>query len=91
MLVTGLGVSEEERMRDLRAFQTGSCEKTKEYLMNYSEPSFLHENFASCLWVQFRSSCGVHAKTPQSVWMRGACVKRLLRTLRLDEGGRIQP
>ena len=36
-LVTGLGVTEEERMADLRAFQTRSCEKTKSYLMNYSE------------------------------------------------------
>ncbi|KAF8890100.1 peptidase M76 family-domain-containing protein [Infundibulicybe gibba] len=35
-LVTGLGVTEEERLADLRAYQTHSCEKTKEYLMNYS-------------------------------------------------------
>jgi len=36
-LVTGLGVTEEERIADLRAFQTRGCEKTKTYLMNYSE------------------------------------------------------
>ncbi|KAF8635295.1 hypothetical protein AX15_000473 [Amanita polypyramis BW_CC] len=35
-LVTGLGVTEEERMQDLRIYQTRSCEKTKELLMNYS-------------------------------------------------------
>jgi inner membrane protease ATP23 len=35
MLVTGLGVTEEERMADLRMHQTRHCEKTKEYLMNY--------------------------------------------------------
>ena len=36
MLVTGLGVTEEERLADLRMHQTRQCEKTKEYLMNYS-------------------------------------------------------
>jgi inner membrane protease ATP23 len=36
-LVTGLGVTEEERMADLRALQTGRCEKTKTYLMNNSK------------------------------------------------------
>lgn len=36
MLVTGLGVTEEERLADLRAHQVGWCEKDKEYLMNYS-------------------------------------------------------
>ena len=36
-LVTGLGVTEEERLEDLRAHQTRSCEKTKAYLMEYSE------------------------------------------------------
>lgn len=40
-LVTGLGVTEEERMEDLRAFQTRSCEKTKKYLMEYSKPRIL--------------------------------------------------
>lgn len=36
MLVTGIGVTEEERLADLRIHQTRHCEKTKEYLMNYS-------------------------------------------------------
>ncbi|KXN84977.1 Mitochondrial inner membrane protease ATP23 [Leucoagaricus sp. SymC.cos] len=36
MLVTGLGVTEEERLADLRVHQTRHCERTKEYLMNYS-------------------------------------------------------
>lgn len=36
MLVTGVGVTEEERLADLRVYQTRGCEKTKEYLMNYS-------------------------------------------------------
>lgn len=36
MLVTGLGVTEDERMEDLRASQIAACEKKKEYLMNYS-------------------------------------------------------
>ncbi|RDB15692.1 Mitochondrial inner membrane protease ATP23 [Hypsizygus marmoreus] len=36
MLVTGLGVTEEERLADLRIHQTRNCEKTKNYLMNYS-------------------------------------------------------
>lgn len=40
-LVTGLGVTEEERLADLRAFQTRSCEKKKAYLMNYSELELL--------------------------------------------------
>lgn len=40
-LVTGLGVTEEERMQDLRAHQTRSCEKTKDYLMNNSEFSIV--------------------------------------------------
>lgn len=35
-LVTGLGVSEEDRLADLRMHQTRQCEKTKDYLMNYS-------------------------------------------------------
>ncbi|GLB43751.1 putative has a dual role in the assembly of mitochondrial ATPase [Lyophyllum shimeji] len=38
MLVTGLGVTEEERLEDLRMHQTRQCEKTKTYLMNYSPP-----------------------------------------------------
>ena len=37
MLVTGIGVSEEERLEDLRGYQIRHCEKTKEYLMNYSQ------------------------------------------------------
>jgi len=36
MLVTGLGVTKEERLADLRMHQTRQCEKTKEYLVNYS-------------------------------------------------------
>ncbi|KAF5332877.1 hypothetical protein D9611_005285 [Ephemerocybe angulata] len=36
MLVTGLGVTEEERMADLREHQTRWCNRDKEYLMNYS-------------------------------------------------------
>ncbi|EDR01116.1 uncharacterized protein LACBIDRAFT_147820, partial [Laccaria bicolor S238N-H82] len=36
MLVTGLGVTEDERMGALRAHQTRQCEKQKEYFMNYS-------------------------------------------------------
>ncbi|TFK42206.1 peptidase M76 family-domain-containing protein [Crucibulum laeve] len=36
MLVTGLGVSEEERLADLKAHQTRHCEKRKAYLMQYS-------------------------------------------------------
>lgn len=36
MLVTGLGVTEEERMADLRLHQTRHCEKKKQYLMEYS-------------------------------------------------------
>ncbi|KAK2462891.1 hypothetical protein APHAL10511_005089 [Amanita phalloides] len=35
-LITGLGVSEEDRLQDLRIHQTRNCEKTKEYLKNYS-------------------------------------------------------
>ncbi|KIL71259.1 hypothetical protein M378DRAFT_64992 [Amanita muscaria Koide BX008] len=35
-LITGLGVTEEERLEDLRRYQTRNCEKTKEYLLNYS-------------------------------------------------------
>lgn len=41
MLITGIGVTEEERLADLRMYQTRHCEKTKEYLMNYSR-SFVH-------------------------------------------------
>ena len=37
MLVTGLGVTEDERLEALRAHQTRHCEKQKEYFMNYSE------------------------------------------------------
>ena len=37
MLVTGIGVTEEERLADLAIHQTRHCEKTKMYLMNYSE------------------------------------------------------
>ncbi|KAG5340520.1 hypothetical protein C0989_001330 [Termitomyces sp. Mn162] len=35
-LVTGIGVTEEERLADLAIHQTRHCEKTKTYLMNYS-------------------------------------------------------
>lgn len=37
MLVTGLGVTEDERMEALRAHQTRQCEKRKEYFMHNSE------------------------------------------------------
>ncbi|KAF9562286.1 hypothetical protein CPC08DRAFT_663292 [Agrocybe pediades] len=36
MLVTGLGVSEEERLADLQMHHVRDCERKKEYLMNYS-------------------------------------------------------
>ncbi|KAF9055724.1 peptidase M76 family-domain-containing protein [Panaeolus papilionaceus] len=36
MLVTGLGVTEEERLADLSQHHVRRCEKEKEYLMNYS-------------------------------------------------------
>lgn len=36
MLVTGLGVSEEERLADLQESQVRHCEKQKEYMMEYS-------------------------------------------------------
>lgn len=36
MLVSGLGVTDEERLEDLRQHQIRECEKKKEYLMNYS-------------------------------------------------------
>jgi len=39
MLVTGLGVSTEERLEDLRLHQVRDCERKKEYLMNYSTSS----------------------------------------------------
>jgi hypothetical protein len=36
MYITGLGVSEEDRTRDLQEHHISRCEKDKEYLMNYS-------------------------------------------------------
>ncbi|RXW23093.1 hypothetical protein EST38_g2784 [Candolleomyces aberdarensis] len=36
MYITGLGVSEENRMKDLQEHHVRRCEKDKEYLMNYS-------------------------------------------------------
>ncbi|KAF8902194.1 peptidase M76 family-domain-containing protein [Gymnopilus junonius] len=36
MLVTGLGVTDDERLADLRQHQIRECERKKEYLMNYS-------------------------------------------------------
>ncbi|KAG2022427.1 metalloprotease ATP23 [Coprinopsis cinerea AmutBmut pab1-1] len=38
MLVTGLGVTEEERLRDLQETHIGWCEKDKEFMLNYSPP-----------------------------------------------------
>ena len=35
-LITGLGVTEEERMRDLEASHGRTCEKWKTHLMQYS-------------------------------------------------------
>ena len=37
MLVTGLGVSQDERLADLQASHIYNCEQNKEYLMNYSQ------------------------------------------------------
>jgi inner membrane protease ATP23 len=42
MLVTGLGVSEDERLADLQESHIRDCERKKEYLMNYSK--HLHTN-----------------------------------------------
>ncbi|PPQ69662.1 hypothetical protein CVT26_001531 [Gymnopilus dilepis] len=36
MLVTGLGVTDDERLEDLRQHHIRDCERKKEYLMNYS-------------------------------------------------------
>jgi inner membrane protease ATP23 len=36
-VITGLGVSDEERRRDLDEFQHERCEKWKQNLMNYSQ------------------------------------------------------
>ncbi|KAH9486143.1 Mitochondrial inner membrane protease ATP23 [Psilocybe cubensis] len=36
MLVTGLGVTEEERLEDIRMHHVRQCESKKEYLINYS-------------------------------------------------------
>lgn len=41
MLVTGLGVSEEERLADLQESQVRHCEKQKEYMMEYSAFQFI--------------------------------------------------
>jgi len=54
MLITGIGVTEEERLADLRMHQTHHCEKTKEYLMSYSQSHicvvfYLDFNFSKVL------------------------------------------
>jgi hypothetical protein len=40
-LVTGIGVTEEERLSDLRDHQIRGCEKMKMQLMNYSQSAYL--------------------------------------------------
>lgn len=36
MYITGLGISEEDRMKNMEEQHIRRCEKDKEYLMNYS-------------------------------------------------------
>jgi hypothetical protein len=69
MLVTGLGVTEEERMEDLRAHQVRSCEKTKEYLMNYSACCY-RESPQCPLNMAVHRPCGrVHAQASKGRWL----------------------
>lgn len=42
MLVTGLGVSEDERLADLKASHIYHCEQKKAYLMEYSVYTSAH-------------------------------------------------
>jgi inner membrane protease ATP23 len=63
MLITGIGVTEEERLADLRVFQTRHCEKTKDYLMNYSQ---LVSTF---LWVYAKRISPFVSSGPSVVFM----------------------
>jgi hypothetical protein len=70
MLVTGLGVTEEDRLADLRMYQTRHCEKTKEYLMNYSQCRQTNPLYPlTDVWTVDRSCCCIHAEAPQREWM----------------------
>jgi hypothetical protein len=69
-LVTGLGVTEEERLDELRAFQGKTCEKWKRELMTYSKfgsrpplTFFVLTSFGD------RSSSGIHAQTSRVIRM----------------------
>lgn len=68
MLVTGIGVTEEERLADLRMHQTRHCEKTKEYLMNYSQ-SQICAVFRLDFSHFHRPCCCIYAETSQGKWV----------------------
>jgi len=84
-IITGLGVTEEERMHHFR-----HCEEKKEYLMNYSQsdPLLAHINGPN-VFVS-RSGCCVHAEASEAVGMRSAAEEHHLCSVRYDACRRIQ-
>lgn len=74
-LLTGVGGTEEDRLRDIQEFQSQTCDKWKTHLMHYSPwpapvllvvASSLRNLYTSC---GARSVGGVHAEASQAVWM----------------------
>ena len=68
-LVTGFGVTEEERRQDLMTSHLGHCEKNKKYLLEYSQFYRLLAHIKGPNVVVCRSGCCVHAEAPEAVRM----------------------
>lgn len=78
-LVTGLGVTEQERMRAVEEFQTKTCEKWKLNLMHYSQfgasqiPPADVSPGSPCLalWCLdlTRPGCRIYAQASQTCWV----------------------
>lgn len=90
-LITGLGVTEEERMQDLRLHHLRHCEEKTEYLMNYSQSDPLLEHIKGPNVFVSRSGCCIHAEASEAVGMRSDAEEHHLCSVRYDASRRIQP
>ena len=71
-VVTGIGIPEEERLRELETHQNDVCNRWKKELMNYSgfalaAPSSYRRDLINAR--NSRPGSGFHVETTRTVWM----------------------
>jgi hypothetical protein len=92
-VVTGLGITEEERLRELEIHQNGVCNRWKKELMNYS--GFARRSLSRFVGIfstrYSRPSRGFHAETARTVRVPGSSKAFELPTVQLRSLWRVRP